>query len=359
MNNLQPQKTGQKEEVLRLKQLLDQLREIVRSLFQSEPSISEMAAVLGAPWATVRKFWELKTAGGPDLIKAIKAKTDQVAVCDEALALVQRLPDNHKSLLPYSTKAIHLVFDVVDAYTLASNQAGVKSRDQMSTEQFSAFFGSHVAFVRGIILRDRSVMTSYGSELDAEVRAVLDQTDWTTVRPTATKSKSSKSSKGAKTELETVLNALKKVYGSPRGIANALGIHRDSLKTARKGKAKPETMAKILRDGRRLLAEREKAKPVPIQAKEPPIIAESKAQKFVGSIVSALNSFVRALESAEVSPEVFTDGDRGNLVWIMGKLMAIAKIDEAALTRLRKTTGLSASDPALREILSALTGDKR
>jgi len=360
MSNLQSQARSYKADVLRLKELLDALRAAIAAVLSANPTIDQISKFLGVKWSTAQRFWVEKISGGPVMITAIQAKIGQHHICTEVLDLIESLPDTYKSLIPYQVGAIELTFDIYDAFNVASQQAGVKSRDQMTGEQFATFFGKHHAFVHAVTMRNRQVLSEYSTELDREIRTVLSANDWTTVRPG--KSKGSKPPPGKSVQLRKLIDEIRPRFPSEWAMLKALPAHGDSLNNALAGRGKPQVLDELLRRAQRLEAKTRTTRPEPIA--EPTATVSEKfevrdTQQFVGSFVSQVRASVRMFEAAGIDPNSFTDGDRDGLLTIMAKLAKLAGIDESVLKRLQSGEGLSADDPSLRAVFSALGGAKR
>lgn len=293
------------------------------------------------------------------MIRAIRSKSGQNAVCDEVLTLIDTIPDPYKALIPYDVGAIELTFDIVDAFAIVSNQAGVARREQMRGAQFAAFFGQHRAFVHAATTRNRHMLGGYNTEMDSQIRSVLDSTDWTKVRPL--KAKTTGPPRGDRpAQLRRLIAQLRPRYPSENAMLEALPAHQDSLKNALAGKGKPSVLGDILRKAQRLA---EKLQVVPSARAAPRPSAENSVAvkdpvSFVGSLISSLNSFVRMGEAVGIDPQTFTDGHRDNLIRIMIKLAALARIDDAAIKRLQSVEGLATDDPSLKAVVSALRGGK-
>lgn len=346
-----------KADVLRLKELLDHLRLVLRPHLPSNASIDQIAKVLGIDWSITRRFWEMGRAGGPIVIRAVKTKTGENSVCDEALTLVERMSDKDKSLIPYSVGAINLVFDIGEALEKVRAQLGLTSREKMTVAQFAAFFGQDREFVQLLMIGNRDVLKSYDAEKDSRISSVLESNDWTTIRP---KKSEKPVPKGKAVELKNLIGQIRPQFPSDYAMLKTMGIHRASLKNALAGKGKDEVLNNLLRKVKGMaLSQTRITQPVaPNTSSRTPTEVQDSGT-FIGSFVSSLNSFVRMGEAAGINPASFTDGQRDNLIRIMAKLATIANIDGAAIKRLKSTEGLAADDPGLNAVLSVLGRAKR
>lgn len=361
MSNLQPQEL--KKKVLRLKELLDQLRREVRRQMPSA-SVDDIAKAFGLGWSAARRFWSENGSGGPAVIRGIQSRSSHRGLCSEILILLDELPDPYKSLARYRVPMIELSFDVVAAYHVASRQPNVKERDQMNAVRFAAFFGAHSRLVETIIIRKWTELDRvYTPASDYNIRQVLDKTDWRTVRPapppvpsTPTPNKSA--------QLRALIDQILPHFPSRWAMLQQMGIHGESLSNAYAGKARPRVLDRMLAKAQataRALGASSSAvtAPIPGDRNEPgPQIEVPDAFSFTGSYVSQLNSSVRMLEAANIRPEMFTDGNRANLLRIITKLVELAGIDDEAIRRINSVEGMSVGDPRLATVLSALRGAK-
>jgi hypothetical protein len=185
---------------------------------------------------------------------------------------------------------------------------------------------------------------------------VLESTDWSAVRPS--EKKPQRSDKTA--ELARLVKTIQPNYPSRHAMLRALGIHGDSLNHALEGRARPSVMERTIQRARKLVVKTASSvTPLPVQSssREPELL-QQQPHTVIGAFISHLQSLVRMAETIGINPDAFTDGHRDYVLQAMGKLMALAKIDEAAMKRLLSTEGMSSNDPALRKVLSVLTGVK-
>jgi hypothetical protein len=354
MSNLPPQGKGYLPQVLRLKELLDRLREIARTFLPPDnQTIDGVTKTFGVEWSTAQRFWEHRLSGGPASIRAMQSTVGQAELCDEIVSLMDDLPDTHKSLVRYTTQAIELVFLVGEAFIVARHQPGVLRKDRMTGDQFASFFGKHRDFISAIIFRRRDVLDGHNAQMDREIRAVLKATDWATARPPSqVKARND-------TELASLVAQIRPRYRSERAMLLDLNVHKDSLASALAGTGKPDVRARLLRNARRLA----KGIPLPPSPEAPaertgiePSTEVADSASYLSTLTSALNSVVRMGEQARIDPGTITDGNRANLIRILVRLAALAGITDTVVQRLCNVEGLPATDRGLAGVLAALRG---
>jgi hypothetical protein len=345
-----------KIQVLRLKKLLDDLRAVIYRHLPETSTVDQAAKFFGNDWVVTRRFWKDGAAGGPSFIKSVRAKIGQGDLCDEIIRLLKSVPDRYRSLVPFSVEAIELVFKIQDAFATVRAQKGVPKAKRMSTEQFAVFFGPNRKFVRALLLGKRDRMHNYDVIMDREISSVLENTDWNSVRPRKSAAENSLAARRA--QLQRLVTTLSGRYPSHRALCQALGIHPDSLGHALGGTARPKVFDRLLKQAQKL------AGAAPSEAKDPAVgsqaeMSTQESHTAIGAFLSHMASLTRLGEAMGIKPDSFTDGHRDLLIRNIGKLMVLAKIDEAAITRLLRREGLSASDPALRSLVSAFSGAKK
>ena len=357
MTAIKPQ-IGTRNGVLRLKQLLDQLRATVRSHIPTDATTTQAARFFGVDWSVMRRFLDEGGPGGPVLVHAVHGKVPlPQKICDDIVNLLRELPDTYKTLVKYPEGAINLVFDVRESFIQARSQNGRTDREQITGEQFSRFFGDDREFILALTTANRQILEDYSLELDMRVRSILQRTDWSTVRPLSGAVSRPVSPKA--TELRRLVDSIQPRFPSEWAMLRAIGTHKDSFKNAIAGKGRPEVLDKVLRNLRSYATSNQITRPAAEKTPTTPEVRTEDPHTAIGGFISHLNSFVRMGELIGINPDAFTDGHRDQVLKAMGKLLTLAKIDETVIARLLKKEGMATNDPALRQVLKALSGAKR
>src|SRR3989338_617414 len=357
MSSLQSQAIDYRTRVLRLKELLDRVHKAAEQLLPDNPTVKQVADTFRVDWIKAKRFWEKIRPGGGTIVRSIAEKSNQPELGTETVELLATVPDGYKGLVFYSVETINLVFDVIDVFRSVSQR--------MSATQFSDCFGENRAFVLAVVMRNRMALKDYTAELDSQIRSVLASTEWTTAksqRPKANKKvvkiskpKRAKADRNVDTqiELKRAIEQIRPQFASDYAMTEKLGVHRDSLSNALTGKGKPSVVESILRKAQKYISDHPSrpassegaAKERRVEVREP--------QSFIGSFITSLNAFVRMCEAVGMDPDMFTDGDRMQVMRFVRKLLLKSGIDEATINRLTSAEPSTEAGPNLEMIIRA------
>ena len=358
MSNLPLQIQAYKAQVLRLKELLERLRERCLSAFKATPTIHEFATRFEIDWSVARRFWQEKKSGGPDAIRKISSKLSESGMGEEILNLLENTPDNYKSMVVYPKEAILMAFDVFEAYRQMT------SVREVTAAQFASLFSANPAaedLVRKLALRSSGALESYQPELDSFIREVIYETDWTTAVPPVSEPKTKRDDVLTR-QVREICQELRPHFQSDSAFADALPAHLSSLRKAQEGTIAERIQQEILKKAKTLKVRLKSTQTQVTEKPQVPVQTTSvgtESYHLTSAFITSMNAVIRMVEAAGVRPDAFTDGQRDNLIRIMVKIMTLARIDSEAINRILKTEGLSADDPALQKVFSAISGVNR